>query len=272
MLLCPVCSSPLTRNGNTYRCENRHSSDISPHRYVNLLSPRTHGAHGDNAEMIRARRDFLSAGHYAPLARALCDATLSVACEHMVLLDAGCGEGYYTDAIMQTLVSKYPDTTGYGIDISKDALRYAGGRGTVKAGALSLFAAGVYHMPFSDGSISLIVNTFSPLALEEYRRLLPSGGHLLMAVPGRRHLYEMKEILYDTPYENEVKPFDLDGFSLLREQKVFFPMALDAPSLQDLFLMTPYAYRTPRAGRDRLLALPTLSVSAQFHLLLYARI
>ena len=35
--------------------------------------------------------------------------------------------------------------------------------------------------------------------------MLKSGGVMLYVVPAARHLMEMKEVLYDEPYENEEK-------------------------------------------------------------------
>ena len=50
--------------------------------------------------MAAARRDFLSKGYYAPLLNALCREIGQRTGDAPVLLDTGCGEGYYTRAIM----------------------------------------------------------------------------------------------------------------------------------------------------------------------------
>ena len=49
---------------------------------------------GDNAAMVEARRQFLGAGHYAPLARRLAELAAERAPRRW--LDIGCGEGYYS--------------------------------------------------------------------------------------------------------------------------------------------------------------------------------
>ena len=66
---CPVCSLPLTESDRTYACANAHSFDKAKNGYVNLLThaSRPAGNHGDNRDMVRARRDFLDKGFYAPL-------------------------------------------------------------------------------------------------------------------------------------------------------------------------------------------------------------
>ena len=63
MYICPKCSAPLTFSEKHFECVNRHSFDISAKGYVNLLLGAKAGVHGDNKEMITARRSFLSLGH-----------------------------------------------------------------------------------------------------------------------------------------------------------------------------------------------------------------
>ncbi len=276
ILCCPLCRAPLSffphesDKGGSYRCAAQHTFDRARQGYTNLLTGRAAGQHGDNTEMIAARTRFLDGGYYAPLLGALVSQADRHLPENGILLDAGCGEGYYTNALMTALSER--GAVGYGIDISREALRAACRREAVKAGQLLLFTAGVYEMPFAADAFDLIVNIFSPLAREEYLRVLRTDGILLMAIPAARHLWEMKEVLYDTPHENEVADFALEGFSLLEETRVTCPMQLpDRDTIAALFSMTPYYYRTPAAGRTRLDALTSLAVTADFHLLTYRK-
>lgn len=264
-LICPLCRLPLTRTGGSYLCPQRHTFDRAHRGYTNLLL-RPAGQHGDNREMILARHAFLESGAYAPLAGAVADAARRLAPGAHTFLDAGCGEGYYGEAVLTAL----PAATGYGIDISREALRVAGRRETVASGRFSLFVAGVYEMPFADRSFDLVLNVFAPLATEEYRRVLRPGGILLMAIPDRRHLFEMKEVLYDIPRENEVADFALAGLTFLGAEPIKSRFTLRGQEqINALFSMTPYCYRTPAAGRRRLGALETLEVTAEFLLLSY---
>ena len=265
VLICPVCRAPLTRQGGSYVCPGRHTFDRARQGYTNLLL-RAAGQHGDNREMILARRAFLESGAYAPLKDAIRAAARRLAPGARTFLDAGCGEGYYGEAVLEAL----PGAAGYGIDISREALRVAGRREAVASGRFSLFVAGVYEMPFADRSFDLVLNVFAPLAAAEYRRVLRPGGVLLMAIPDCRHLFEMKEVLYDTPRENEVADFALDGFALLGAEPVTSRLTLTSgEQIRALFSMTPYYYRTPEAGRRRLEALDRLEVTASFLLLSY---
>lgn len=260
-LLCPHCRCPLVREAARYVCPRGHSYDIARGGYVNLLSGKP-PAVGDNREMVEARSRTLGSGIYAPLRAAIAEEA-AAAMGGGVLLDAGCGEGYYTEALGAAADEVV------GIDISKDALRRAARR---LPGA-TLAVASAYHLPVADGTLAAVTSIFSPLAAEEFLRVLAPGGLQLAAIPGPRHLFSMKRVLYDTPYENEVAAYDgLSGFDFLAAREVCFSFTLGGGgAIADLFAMTPYYYRTPRAGRERLAALTSLTVEADFRVLTYRK-
>ena len=259
-LLCPHCAAPLTRGERAYTCPLGHSYDIARGGYVNLLAGRP-PAVGDNREMIAARGRTLGSGVYAPLREALCEEAAREAAG-ADLLDAGCGEGYYTEGLARRAGSVT------AIDISKDALRLAARR----LPSATLAVASAYHLPFSEGAVSLLTCIFAPQASEEYHRVLKRDGVMMLAIPGPRHLFSMKSILYKTPYENEVSPYPLDGFRFCGVREVQFEFSLRTPAaVADLFAMTPYFYRTPREGRERLLSLNSLSLEADFRILTYRK-
>lgn len=51
---------------------------------------------GDNKEMVIARRAFLDKGFYSPLIDKLINFYQEFASDNAIMLDAGCGEGFYT--------------------------------------------------------------------------------------------------------------------------------------------------------------------------------
>lgn len=107
-LRCPVCQGPLLQVGRTLRCPKAHSFDLAKEGYANLLPiQKKHAADpGDGKEMVRARRAFLSAGHYAPLMQALADLCADLPHGHIV--DAGCGEGSYDAYLYKALGTNLP--------------------------------------------------------------------------------------------------------------------------------------------------------------------
>ncbi len=267
---CPICHQSLAPLGKAYRCPSGHSFDIAKEGYTNLLVGKGAGVHGDNKDMIIARQRFLDSGAYHHLQEALGDALLPYFPHHGILLDAGCGECYYTHHLLTRLAPL--DPVGVGIDISKEAVKLARTRKTVKTGVLSLFCAGVYDMPIADAAVDVVLNLFAPLATEEYLRVLKPHGILAMAIPHREHLMELKRVLYDTPRPNETKDFALGGFTLLSHHTPTRVLRLASQEeIQNLFAMTPYYFRTPEAGKQRLAALDSLEVGAVFHLLIYQK-
>ena len=102
---CPVCGSFMQHRGKCWSCAQGHTFDMARSGYVNLLpANRKHAKNpGDNAVMMRARKRFLDAGHYAPLLQALEKAAVRYGRAGGVLLDAGCGEGYYTEGVSRAL-------------------------------------------------------------------------------------------------------------------------------------------------------------------------
>lgn len=266
--ICPICSLPLTLEERSYKCENRHCFDRAKQGYVNLL---THGGdHGDNRAMIRARRDFLWAGHYSPLADALCRAVEKKCAgkTNTQIIDAGCGEGYYTAKVHEHLTARGIVHEIGGIDVSRDACALA-----ARALPAGNFAVGsVYSMPFADKSADIITSLFAPSAPEEYIRLLRHGGSLIVALPGVRHLYGLKEVLYDTPYENELADFEIEGFRLTDRESISFELTLTNAEAEALFAMTPYYYNTPEAGHRRLAECHCLTTEAVFELATYRKI
>lgn len=266
---CPNCGGKLNKLDKVALCENGHSFDRARGGYYNLLVGNTGGVHGDNKDMVLARRAFLGAGYYAPLVRYLIFQVLEYTPEGGCLLDAGAGEGYYTDHIERALYDRdgISDVTAY--DISKDAVREI----SKKNPRISLAVAGSYHMPIADGEFDTVINTFSPLALEETRRVLKTGGHFIMAIPGEMHLFDLKSVIYDTPYKNEVADTHLEGFELVEDEPLTYKFSLDSPEkIQSLFMMTPYAYRTRLSDRAKVFALETLECTADFRIFVYKKL
>ena len=65
--------------------------------------------------------------------------------------------------------------------------------------------ASSFSQPVRTGWADLLLNCFSPFAQEEFQRVLRPGGRMIYVVPGAEHLYQMKAVLYDTPYKNPVQ-------------------------------------------------------------------
>lgn len=273
LFCCPLCRAPLTRGEHTYTCPAGHSFDLAAAGYTHLLpANRKHSKNpGDDKAMVAARSAFLDKGYYAPLAQTLCDLAARDTADlpHPALLDCGCGEGYYTAALAARLAQEGRSGPIAGVDISKFALRRAAKR--VKEGEFAV--ASVYHLPVADESIGLLFNVFSPLCPQEFARVLRPGGHFYYVVPSALHLWEIKQVLYDKPYENAVKREDYPGFQWLEAVPLRYTVHLDcSQDIMALFGMTPYAWKTPKAGVERLSALETLDTQIGFDIHVYRKL
>ena len=270
LFCCPICGSPLTREERSYHCPNCHSYDISKEGYTHLLPAnfKHSAAPGDDKEMARSRWEFLSKGYYAPLLEALCREINARTGTSSVLLDCGCGEGYYTAGIAAHLRESGKAPRVAGTDISKFILRYAAKRDR----DIEFAVASSNRLPLAEGSVDVLLNCFSPLFLEEFRRVLKPGGYFFYVVPAADHLWEMKQVLYDNPYRNEEKETPYEGFDYDAIVPVESVIQLENQAdIQALFGMTPYAWKTPKAGKDRLAALDSLACRIAFHIHIFRR-
>lgn len=257
LLKCPLCGGGVAKEGSSLFCDGarRHCFDISAAGYVNLASARAAGG-GDDATLIAARTAFLSSGAYAPIADAVC-AMLCKYAPRGTVVDAGCGEGYYTLKMANAGFSVL------GFDLSKNGIKHAAK--AARAEKLDAFFAvsGIFDLPLRDASVDAVVSLFAPVAEQEFLRVLKPGGILLLAGSGAEHLLDLKRVLYDTPYQNKPRADLPQEMQLLEERQLQFTMELAQDELQALFAMTPYYYRTPRAGKERLDALSSLAVGAE---------
>jgi 23S rRNA (guanine745-N1)-methyltransferase len=178
-----------------------HLFDGGAGGYVNLAP--NHSGGGDSKEAVRARSSFLRSGYYAPAAEAIAALARELIPENGLVLDAGCGEGYYSNrvaeegfAVLGVDLSKFAADTA-----AKTARRERMNRGRESS---TLYAVGsVFELPVADGSFDTVTNIFAPCAPAEYARVLKTGGHLIVAGAGERHLFGLKELIYDDPYLND---------------------------------------------------------------------
>lgn len=263
--ICPKCGGVLTEVDATLKCELGHSYDRSREGYYNLLLGAGAGVHGDNKEMLLARRAFLNTGAYFPLAGRIAELCQRYTEEGSYLLDAGCGEGYYTSIIKEAL----PSSAVYAFDISKDAAKMT----AKKNKNIRVAVASSYSMPFADGSFDTVVNVFSPLAIEETSRVMKSGGKFIMALPNKRHLFGLKAKIYENPYENEPLDTALSRFRLIHSEEISYEKEFKTrDEVSALFMMTPYAYRTKKEERERALMLDYVKTEIEFIILVYEKI
>jgi 23S rRNA (guanine745-N1)-methyltransferase len=268
--VCPVCRNILDDKGKSFICIKNHVFDKAKSGYVNLLqSNHMHTkSPGDNKFMVNARRDFLNKGYYSHLMEKLCEKVLQYSNNGCTIIDAGCGEGYYTSNVCEYLEGHEVYADIFGIDISKNAVDCASKRNK----RIKFAVASIFRLPFADNSADTLITLFAPYCNEEFHRVIRKGGIMIMAVPAENHLWSLKRAVYDNPYKNEVKSYELDGFEFIESVKVNNFIHIDNnKDIMNLFSMTPYYYNTDEKGQKRLSELENIDTEADFEILIYRK-
>ena len=263
-LICPLCGNVLNRQEKQYVCPNRHSFDIARQGYVHLLPVQNkHSLNpGDTREQVLSRRSFLEAGYYAPIADALAEEAkaLNIVGE---ILDAGCGEGWYSAALAREL--GLPLT---GLDISKEAVRCA----AAKYKDARWLCATAAHIPVPDHSVGLLMSLFAITLPEEFSRVLEEKGYFFQVLAAQDHLLGLKSIIYpELKFREKDTVPELPGFTLVKSRPIRFTFTVEGEQIQNLFSMTPHVFRIGKEGAERLAKTETLTDTASCVLNIYRR-
>lgn len=269
ILTCPICQLALDKYERTYRCPNNHSFDIAKEGYVNLhlVQHKRSKNPGDTPEAVLARRQFLSAGFYEPLKDALPAIIHQYKPSVDVLVDIGCGEGYYTTGLAS--VAKQV----VAVDIAKSAVQIA-----AKADKQQHAQQGSHSnitwvvgtgavLPVADGVVDVCTSLFSPLPVAQMIRVLCDDGLLVMATPAPAHLYEMRQALFGEVIAHTPQKFIQTlspEFVLLGEHHIEHEFVLNRTQLGALIAMTPYAYKAKQANRQALEERDDFCTTARF--------
>lgn len=243
MLICPVraCGRPLRRDARRLACERGHSFDVARSGYVNLLQPQDRRSRepGDNPAVIAARRRLHDRGVTARLLDGI--AEVLPASTSDVILDAGCGEGFYLGSL-----ARQTGCRGYGVDISVPAIEAAARR---YPECEWIVANADRFVPCADQSFSLVMSITARMNSAEFRRVLRSDGRLLIALPAPDDLIELRGSGRDRT-ERTLQTFTPD-FELMHHQRLTTHADLDADAVRDVLvsIYRPLRLRPAQAMR-----------------------
>ena len=273
LYVCPVCGGPLQlhQSGKSYACQNQHSFDLAKEGYLNLLPVQyKHSKEpGDSKQIMIARREFLEAGFYEPMAKAVAmmidaDKTES---QSMRLLDMGCGEGYYSRKI--ALYCNHSEQIAlHGIDIAKFAIAAA----AKKQPNARFVVASSNRLPYTDQYFDFVLRVFAPSDDDELKRVLKPSGHLLTVTPGPRHLWQLKEFIYAEVKEHASESLIPLGFERLSAQRISYKITPNPQQRIALLQMTPFAWRANESAQQALNSVAVLEIETDFILTLSVKI
>lgn len=265
LLSCPVCHAGMTETADGKVCQclsaKPHCFDFAKSGHLHLGGP--HAGEGDSKDAVRARRTFLDAGYYQPLSDAV-NRMLGEIPSNTVL-DAGCGEGYYTNRMAQ-------DRDVLGIDLSRAGVESAAKRAKQTGPRAAFAVASIFAMPVQSASVDVVTNLFAPCSEEEFLRVLKPNGHLILVGAGERHLMGLKEAIYKNPYENVGRADLPTQMQAVGKERLTFEITVKGQDMiQSLFSMTPYYWRTSKEDREKLEKLDILTTSVDFDIFLFRK-
>lgn len=266
-LACPIDGLPLETREKNLTCVNGHVYDIAKQGYINLL-PVQHkrSKHpGDSKAMVTARSEFLNSDIYQPVAQQLAEitSTLIEGNEDTCLLDAGCGEGYYLDAVYNNLKNK--KGTGslslIGMDISKPAITMAAKRNKM----INWIVGTNRQPPVNYSSIDIVLCVFGFHNFEGFTKILKPGAMVVLVEPGPHHLKELKELIYSEVKKHDPQKFSSSvkpGYSIKDENQLQFnTLVSGSHQINNLLTMTPHLYRANKSGLESARMLDSLSIT-----------
>lgn len=232
---CPVCGLCLEKDNKSYICKNNHTFDIAKEGYVNLMLSNQKNSKnpGDNKLMMSARQNFLNAGYYNQLLNEIINVLKGIVANGSVVVEAGCGEGFYISAIKDAFNSAYV----YGFDISKEAIKMASKRNK----NVNFYVASSYNTYIKDGSVDALVVIFAPFAEEEFNRILSNYGSIILVKPKTEHLLEIKNQFYENI--KNVEQNEYKNFIVHKTISVSYRIYPTQQDLQNLLKMTPFFYQ-----------------------------
>jgi 23S rRNA (guanine745-N1)-methyltransferase len=226
MLLCPVrhCHLPLARDERRLLCARGHSFDVARSGYINLLQPQERRSKqpGDSAAAVAGRRRLHDAGVTAPLLAAIADTI--AASPNDVVLDAGCGDGFYLGSL-----ARERGFNAHGVDISIPAVDAAARR---YPGCEWIVANADRFLPYASRSFSIVLSITARMNAGEFRRVLRNDGRLLVALPAPEDLIELRGAGRDRTART-IETFARE-FTLADRHRVTTTADLDAAAVHDV--------------------------------------
>ena len=258
VLVCPVCGGGLglAAAGRSLACSAGHSFDIARQGYVNLYRGKPVNEY--SKESFRQRQQILEKGMYAHILEEICSFLQAVcgAGRPRLLLDAGCGEGYYTREIAARLGGCGLDF--YGVDLSRDSVQLAASTANQAGGAASAIkwlVADIGHLPVRDGSVDFLLDIFTSAIYEEFQRILSPDGYLIKVIPGEGHVKELREAASSQLHHKDYKERKgtavfSEHFETILNKTVSQTFAV-TPEERDVFIhMTPLLFHVDKTKVD----------------------
>lgn len=245
----------------------RHCYDFYAGGYVNLTSPGQSNG-GDAKNAVKARSAFLNTEHYRPIADRMCELLEQYCALGGVIIDAGCGEGYYSVSAAKRGFSVI------GFDLSKFATDACAKRAKREGLENTFFGtASVFKMPIADKCADALINVFAPCVEQEYSRVLKDSGALIVIYAGPEHLMGLKSVVYEHTHSNDERADLPTDMELVERCRLTYDITVKGnENIQNLFAMTPYYWKTSQSDFKKLEEKEELSTRIDILFAVYRKI
>lgn len=231
LYICPKCRESAIISGGSLVCQGNHRYDFSKKGYIHLINNYKSTKYSKN--LFLAREYIFNKGYYNHILE-------KIECylekyNSDIVLDIGCGEGYYIDKLKKIFPRKY----FYGIDNSKEAIELAVKKDKVNPYML----ANLSTLPFKDNSIACILNILTPANYKEFSRVLKKEGCIIKIIPTKNYLKEIRALIDKSVYSNIETTELLEQYMEVIEREVIAEkFLLDKKDAENFLNMTPLMF------------------------------
>ncbi len=240
---CPVCMASLSlRENGSFVCAAGHCFDLSSKGYIHLLPCGSGKDLRYDSELFTSRNVVFGDGFYEPVAKAIQEMmNRFLPKETRVILDAGCGEGYYSHFLAQS-----SNLHVYGVDNVKEAILFA----AKKPGNARFTVADLACLPVHDNAAGVLLNILAPANYDEFARTLCPDGAIIKAFPGEHYLRELRECvsnnLENKTYTNKKTIDHMARHADIVDQKTIrYTLPVSHEQLVSFYKMTPLTSHVP---------------------------
>ncbi|MCH1928656.1 SAM-dependent methyltransferase [Shewanella sp. A25] len=240
---CPTCGLVLMQHqaSQGFYCANKHHFDKSEQGYWIFTKLQRQKPIGDSRQQLRAKRFLLESGIFAPLIAQMTAMLSPKMTDESCLFDYECADGFYLRSLASSLSNV---TNGLNIHYSGAADAENAIFAAAKAqtpGMLCLSTSKV--LPFADNCIDVVTVIDKPLKGKEFLRVLKPQGLMLQVLPGARHLWQLKEMIYADLEEKTPKINLPSELTPIEQQSSQFRLSVTGEQALILLEMAPFAWR-----------------------------
>ena len=230
--------------------------------------------------MVQARREVFDQGIFNPLADTISNLVAKLSekvfnnlqkpkqMNGSMILDAGCGEGFYTASIAKETRELPCSITG--IDISKWAIMAASKRYKNIPWAV----ANNKKLPVAKGDIEILTSIFGFETWQAWQEVQTLGQKVVRVKAAQTHLIELKSIIYKKIKQNINQQQNKEplGYKLTDHQTFsYLTPQITTDVIKNILIMTPHGHRINQDAWKEVELLDSLALTIAVEISVFER-